>query len=84
MTNKGVDADDSSSTHQLADPERGLQSSSDFEPVHTDGKKGFQTVITTQDRGLQPFNGHNMGGIHVQNDTTVEVEKYQHTYALKR
>lgn len=85
-TSKGIDADDSSSTHQLADPEQGLHGSSDFEPMRSDGKKGgFQTVITTQDRGLQPFSGHGVGGgIHV--DTTVEVEKFpqSHTYELKR
>ncbi|KAF7550532.1 hypothetical protein G7046_g7981 [Stylonectria norvegica] len=67
------DIDDSSSTRQLAELERGSQ---DFGENTTDGQHGPQTVISGP-MYMYPSSdeGDNAPGIHVRNEMTVRVER---------
>ncbi|KAF5002450.1 hypothetical protein FDECE_10636 [Fusarium decemcellulare] len=80
-TNKEKEVDESSSTHQLADPEQGLP---DFETVVIDGKDGIQTTISSHLPPSRESREHGMTGIYVRNDMVVEVEDSKHTYAMAR
>ncbi|KAF4458675.1 integral membrane [Fusarium albosuccineum] len=80
-TNKETERDDSSSTHQLADPESGVSDITDYDlvtvPVHRDG---VHTVISS------PYHEdeESTAGIHVRNDMIVEVVKTEHPKAFRR
>ncbi|VUC23772.1 unnamed protein product [Clonostachys rosea] len=68
----------SSSTHNLADPESGEMSG--FDGVHGQRAAGIQTVISTRYCGSESSGDgeHDIGGrhgIHVRNETVVEVEE---------
>ncbi|KAM5381811.1 hypothetical protein ACJZ2D_002801 [Fusarium nematophilum] len=80
-TNKEKEADESSSTHQLADSEQGT---SDFESMAVEGKEGIQTVISSRPRGSRPSDDHGVAGIYVRNDMVVRVKETKHTYAMTR
>ncbi|KAL2672634.1 hypothetical protein Neosp_013347 [[Neocosmospora] mangrovei] len=78
-TNKEKEIDESSSTHNLADPEQGLAGTSEFETI--DNKEGIQTVITSQMQSSRLSRDHGDAGIYVRSDMVVVEE---HTYAMKR
>ncbi|KAJ4312731.1 hypothetical protein N0V84_009793 [Fusarium piperis] len=78
-TNKEKEIDESSSTHNLADPEHGLGGTSEFETI--DNKDGIQTVITSQTQASRLSRDHGDAGIYVRSDMVVVEE---HTYAMKR
>ncbi|KAH6881181.1 hypothetical protein B0T10DRAFT_411329 [Thelonectria olida] len=52
-TNKDAEADESSSTHHLADPEHGLPDTPDFDPVHAHSSEGVHTVISSRYYGSE-------------------------------
>ncbi|KAF4974834.1 hypothetical protein FZEAL_8295 [Fusarium zealandicum] len=80
-THREKEIDESSSTHQLADPEQGTPNPAEYEVI--EGKDGVQTVVfSPRDDRLPREDGKN--GIYVRNDVKVEVEELQHTYAMKR
>ncbi|KAH7233579.1 hypothetical protein BKA59DRAFT_408179 [Fusarium tricinctum] len=79
-TTKDKEADDSSSTHQLADPEQGIPG--DFEIV--DGKEGPRTYISSRTTESLHSGEQDIAGIYVRNDVVQEVEESNHTYAMKR
>ncbi|KAH7128883.1 hypothetical protein EDB81DRAFT_906569 [Dactylonectria macrodidyma] len=76
--NKETEANESSSTHQLADPEQGL---SEFEVTTGQGKDGPQTYISSY---VPDSRDHGMAGIHVRNDMVVEVEQLHRAYSMTR
>ncbi|KAM0545006.1 hypothetical protein ACHAPJ_011516 [Fusarium lateritium] len=69
QTDKDTDADETSSTHQLAHIENGLN----FDSADIRRPEGVHTMISSQqsDSGRD----ENMSGIFVQNDTIVEVNR---------
>jgi hypothetical protein len=73
----GKDNDESSSTHQLAESERGGRGSmSDFESHAMDRYRGNLSTVTgpSNDQGSDEFtSGSPFGGIMVKNETTVRV-----------
>ncbi|KAF4970074.1 hypothetical protein FSARC_2820 [Fusarium sarcochroum] len=73
----GKDNDESSSTHQLAESERGGRSSlSDFESHAMDRYRGNMSTVTgpSNERGSDEYNSSSaFGGIMVKNETTVRV-----------
>lgn len=79
-TIKDREADDNSSTHQLADPERGIHA--DFEII--DAKEGPQTYISSRTTESLHSREHDMTGIYVRNDVVQEIEEPKHTYGLGR
>ncbi|KAF9768570.1 hypothetical protein IL306_014100 [Fusarium sp. DS 682] len=79
-TIKEREADDNSSTHQLADPERGIHA--EFEII--DSKEGPRTYISSRTTESLHSREQDMTGIYVRNDVVQEIEESNHTYALKR
>jgi hypothetical protein len=79
---KDKDIDESSSTHQLADPEQGLPGTSDFDQ----GPESIQTVISSHMRTSRSYSGseRDMPGIHVRKDMVVKVEEMDRSYAMRR
>lgn len=79
---KKRDADESSLIHQLADPEQGSPSTSDF----NQGPEPIQTVISSHLRNSHSYSSgeRDMPGIRVRNDMVVEVEEVEHLYAIRR
>jgi hypothetical protein len=80
-TIKEREADDNSSTQELADPERG-GIHADFEIIDT--KKGPQTYISSHNTESLHSREQDMTGIYVRNDVVQEVEESNYTYALNR
>ncbi|KAM0340380.1 hypothetical protein ACHAPU_010516 [Fusarium lateritium] len=78
-TTKDKDDDESSSTHQLADPEQGIPA--DFEMVSN--KEGPKTFITSRTADSIDSRDQDMAGIYVRNDV-VQIEESNYTYAMKR
>ncbi|KAM5366846.1 hypothetical protein ACJZ2D_010298 [Fusarium nematophilum] len=74
-TNKEAEADESSSTHQLADPEQGVRDGHDFDLAPTRTSGGVHTVISSRDYGSETSSRDGDRGIYVRNDTLVEVEE---------
>ncbi|KAH6989552.1 hypothetical protein BKA56DRAFT_576029 [Ilyonectria sp. MPI-CAGE-AT-0026] len=70
-TNKEKDDDETSSTHQLADPENGVRHMQDYE--HS--REGVHTVISSRYDGSIGDEGDDEAGIRVRNDMIVHVEE---------
>ncbi|KAF7537886.1 hypothetical protein G7Z17_g12768 [Cylindrodendrum hubeiense] len=81
-TNKEKDDDETSSTHQLADPENGLRDNPDFDPRITRSHDGVHTVISSRYQASSD-DGNDMAGIHVRNDTIVHVEETEFPKAYR-
>ncbi|KAF5685601.1 integral membrane protein [Fusarium circinatum] len=79
-TNKDKEEDETSSTHQLADPEQGMPG--EFEMI--DGKGGPRTFISSRTTESLHSREQDMAGIYVRNDVVQEVEESNYTYAMKR
>ncbi|KAH7114538.1 hypothetical protein B0J13DRAFT_239587 [Dactylonectria estremocensis] len=74
-TNKEAEADESSSTHQLADPEQGIPDGHDFDLAPARSSGGVHTVISSREYGSESSSRDGDHGIYVRNDTLVEVEE---------
>ncbi|KAG9497334.1 hypothetical protein J7337_012129 [Fusarium musae] len=70
-TNKDRDADETSSTHQLADVENGLH----YHSGDSQRNEGVHTMISSEQSGSGPE--FDTAGIHVRNDTVVEVKQVE-------
>lgn len=72
MITKTKEADESSSTHQLADPDGGSQ---DYDPSPRDRRHGPNTQITSPwSRYGTSRDGDYGDGIHVRSELAVQVE----------
>jgi hypothetical protein len=76
-TNKEKEQDETSSTHQLADPEQGLPG--DFELF--EAKQGPHTFISSRTIDSRHSGEQDMAGIYVQNDVVMEIEGLDDPYS---
>ncbi|KAH7116591.1 hypothetical protein B0J13DRAFT_599919 [Dactylonectria estremocensis] len=74
-TNKEAEADESSSTHQLADPEQGMPDGHDFDLAPARSSENVHTVISSREYGSERSSRDGDRGIYVRKDTLVEVEE---------
>ncbi|QGI86065.1 hypothetical protein CEK25_012794 [Fusarium fujikuroi] len=70
-TNKDREADETSSTHQLADVENGLH----YHSGDGSRSEGVHTMISSEQSGSGPE--FDTAGIHVRNDTVVEIKQVE-------
>ncbi|KAI3577683.1 hypothetical protein IWW34DRAFT_697789 [Fusarium oxysporum f. sp. albedinis] len=70
-TNKDREADETSSTHQLADMENGLH----YHSGDVQRTEGVHTMISSQQSGSSPE--VDTAGIYVRNDTVVEIKQVE-------
>ncbi|RGP77199.1 integral membrane [Fusarium longipes] len=80
-TIKEREADDNSSTQELADPERG-GIHADFEII--DNKEGPRTYISSRNTESLHSSEQDATGIYVRNEVVQEIEESNHTYTMKR
>ncbi|KAH6886981.1 hypothetical protein B0T10DRAFT_461443 [Thelonectria olida] len=83
-TTREKEHDETSSTHQLADPEGSVSNMSDLDPVNMHGPEGVHTVISSRCTGPYGGEGQGMNGIHVYHDTIVQVEETELNKAFRR
>lgn len=82
--NKDKESDETSSTHQLADPENSPRDALDDDALTGHGPASIYTIISSSNQGVHIDRGQHMAGILVQNDMMVKVEERELPKAYQR